>query len=122
MIQLETSEGTVLSKQLRDISPIGYTSSRQVNRLLDGSYHVQIIGSPLKTLEGTIVASYNQAGVINNLADQGTLLVLTFLEKQYLVYIDKKIAWTRINFANGNLDRSLYEGKVLMIIKEEVLA
>lgn len=120
MIRLETSTGEILSRILKEISPIEYSSNRQVNRLLDGSYHVQIVGSALKSMEGTIVSTFNQAEKINSLIDLGTPLVLIFLDKKYLVYADDKIAWKRINFAHGNKDKSLFEGKVRMILKEEV--
>jgi len=120
MIRLETSTGEILSRILKEISPIEYSSNRQVNRLLDGSYHVQIVGSALKSMEGTIVSTFNQAEKLNSLIDLGTPLVLIFLDKKYLVYADDKIAWKRINFAHGNKDKSLFEGKVRMILKEEV--
>lgn len=120
MIRLETSSGEVLSKILREVSPITYTSNKQVNKLLDGSYHVQIIGSPLKSMDGTIISSHNQAEKLNELIDQGTSLVLVFLDKKYLVYIDENIPWKRINFAHGNKDKSFFEGNLKMIIKEEV--
>ena len=120
MIRLETSTGEILSRILKEISPIEYSSNRQVNRLLDGSYHVQIVGSALKSMEGTIVSTFNQAEKLNSLIDLGTPLVLIFLEKKYLVYADDKIAWKRINFAHGNKDKSLVEGKLRMILKEEV--
>lgn len=120
MIRLETSKGEALSRILKELSPIEYSSNRQVNRLLDGSYHVQIIGSPMKSIEGTIVSTFNQAEQLNSLLDQGTPLLLTFLDKKYLVYIDEGITWKRINYAHGNKDRSLFEGKLKLILKEEV--
>lgn len=120
MIRLETSTGEILSRILKEISPIEYSSNRQVNRLLDGSYHVQIVGSALKSMEGTIVSTFNQAEKLNILIDLGTPLVLIFLDKKYLVYADDKIAWKRINFAHGNKDKSLFEGKLRMVLKEEV--
>jgi hypothetical protein len=120
MIRLETSTGEILSRILKEISPTEYSSNRQVNRLLDGSYHVQIVGSALKSMEGTIVSTFSQAEKLNSLIDLGTPLVLIFLDKKYLVYADDKIAWKRVNFAHGNKDKSLFEGKLRMILKEEV--
>ena len=61
MIRLETITGEVLSKILNKVSPIIYTSNKQVNKLLDGSCHVQIIGSPMKSIEGSIISTFNQA-------------------------------------------------------------
>jgi hypothetical protein len=122
MIRLETSSGEVLSKILKEVSPMNYTSNKQVNKLLDGSYHVQIIGSPLKSMEGIIISSFSQAERLNGLIDQGAALVLVFLDKKYLVYIDENIPWKRINFAHGNKDKSFFEGNIKMIIKEEVIS
>ena len=121
MIRLERTNGEVLSRILKEVSPIKCASHKQVNRLLDGTYHVQIIGSPLKSMEGTIISSNNQADKLNTLIDQGTPLVLIFLDKKYLIYIDEPIQWKRINFAHGDKDKSYFEGMLLMIIKEEVV-
>lgn len=121
MIKLTTVNGDALSRILKDVSPIMFASNRQVNRLLDGSYHVQVIGSPLKSMEGTIISSHLQAEKLNELIDQGTPLILFFLDKKYLVYIDEPISWKRHNFAHGNKDRSFFEGSLKMIIKEEVV-
>lgn len=120
MIKLETSDGEVLSRILKEVSPIKHASNRQVNKLLDGTYHVQIIGSPLKSRSGNIISSHNQAEKLNEIIDQGTPLVLVFLDKKFIVYIDEAIQWKRINFAHGDRDKSYYEGDVEMIIKEEV--
>lgn len=121
MIKLETTNGEVLSKILKEVSPMKYRTNKQVNRLLDGTYHVQIIGSPLRSMDGTIISSYNQVEKLNELIDRGTPMVLLFEDKKYLVYIDEPVDWKRINFAHGNKDKSYFEGKIQMIIKEEVV-
>ena len=121
MIKLETTNGEVLSKILKEVSPMRYRTNRQVNRLLDGTYHVQIIGSPLRSMDGTIISSYNQVEKLNELIDRGAPMVLLFEDKKYLVYIDEPVDWKRINFAHGNKDKSYFEGKMQMIVKEEVV-
>ena len=120
MIRLERTNGEVLSRILREVSPIRYESIRKVNKLLDGTYHVQIIGQPLMSIDASIISSHNQADELNELIDQGTPLVLIFLDRKYLVYIDEPIQWKRISFAHGNMDKSYFEGKVKMLIKEEI--
>lgn len=121
MIKLETTDGVLLSKILKEVSPTIYSSNKQINRLLDGTYHVQIIGESLKSKEATIISSYNQSERLNEIIDKGTPVVLFFLDKKFVVYINDAIDWKRINFAHGNKDNSYFEGKVLMTIKEEVL-
>lgn len=59
--------------------------------------------------------------MLNSLVDQGTPLLLTFLNKKYMVYIDESISWERINFAHGDMDKSLFQGKLKIVIKEEVM-
>ncbi len=120
MIKLETSEGVILSRILKEVSPIIYTSNKQVNRLLDGTYHVQVIGSPIRSIEGTIISSHVQAEKLNELIDLGTPLVLFFLDKKYLVYVEEPISWKRHNFAHGNKGKSYFQGTLKMIIKDEV--
>ena len=61
MIRLTTLDGDVLSRMINKVSPIQYSSNKQINKLLDGSYHVQIIGSSLRSIEGTIVATFLKA-------------------------------------------------------------
>jgi len=121
MIRLETISGDVLSKILKEVSPVKYESNKKVNRLLDGTYHVQIIGQPLMSLEGTILSSHKQAEKLNKLIDQGTPLIFIFLDKKYVVYIDEEISWKRISFGHGNRDKSYFEGNLAMLIKEEVV-
>ena len=121
MIKLETTDGVALSRVIREVSPIWYTSNKQVNRLLDGTFHVQVIGKPLKRIEGIIISSHVQTEKINEFIDQGTPLHFRYLDKKYLVYIEEPINWTRINFAHGNKNKSYFEGETLMIIKEELL-
>lgn len=120
MIRLETTSGEILSKILKELTPMNFSSNRQVNKLLDGSYHVQIIGNPLKSMEGTIVSTFNQVENLNLLIDLGTPLVLTFMDNKYRVYVDGAIKWKRISFANGDKNKSLYEGKLKMVLREEV--
>lgn len=121
MIKLETIDGMLLSRIIKEVSPTTYSSNRQVNKLLDGTNHIQIIGEPLKSKEAVIISSHNQAEKLNELIDKGNPLVLYFIDKKYIVYIDGPISWKRINFGHGNKDKSYFEGKVQMIIREEVL-
>ena len=100
MIRLETTNGEVLSKILKEVSPMRYRTNRQVNRLLDGTYHVQIIGSPLRSMDGTIISSYNQVEKLNELMNQGTPWFLLFETKKYLVYIDEPVDWEAYKFCS----------------------
>ena len=119
MVRLESIQGEPLARIIREVSPMKYQSNKQVNRLMDGTYHVQIIGEPIKTIDAVAVASITQAEQLNSMVDQGTLLALVHHSKKYHVYINEAIDWKNLNYGNGNLNKSFCEGKFSMIVKEE---
>lgn len=121
MKNLQTTDGVLLSKILKEVSPIIYESNRQVNKLLDGSYHVQIIGEPLKRKEAVILSTYSQVEQLNRLIDKGSPLILKNLDERYLVYIEKPISWKRLNFGHGDKNKSYFEGVIIMLLENEVL-
>jgi hypothetical protein len=120
MKKLESIQGELLSKILKEVSPIKYESNRQANKLLDGSYHVQVIGLPLRSIGVTIISTYLQVERLNYLIDRGSDLVLYHRNKRYIIYINEPIEWNRINYGGGDHSRSFYEGRTQMIIKEEI--
>ena len=79
------------------------------------------LSAVLKKYGWNYYSSYNQVEKLNELIDRGTPMVLLFEDKKYLVYIDEPVDWKRINFAHGNKDKSYFEGKMQMIVKEEVV-
>ncbi len=119
MVRLESIEGENLSRVLREVSPMKYQSNKQVNKLLDGTYHVQIIGEPMKTIDAVVIASFIQAERLNFQIDQGSPLVLFLYNKKYLIYINEAIDWKKLNYGNGDPSKSFCEGKFSMNIKEE---
>lgn len=121
MVRLENIEGENLSRFLREVSPMKYQSNKQVNKLLDGTYHVQIIGEPMKTIDAVVIASFNQAEQLNAMVDQGTLLALVHNNKKYLGYINEAIDWKKLNYGNRDPNKSFCEGKLTLIIKEEAV-
>jgi hypothetical protein len=119
MARLESMEGEILSKVVREVSPIRYETNKKKNKLLDGTFHVQIIGSALKYIDLIIVSSLRQVEQINLLVDKGSPFVLLHFDKRYTAHIDKELDWKRLNFSSGNVDKSYYETKATLIIKEE---
>lgn len=119
MVRLENIQGEPLARIIREVSPMKYQSNKQMNRLLDGTFHVQIIGEPIKTIDAMAVASFTQAEQLNAMVDQGTLLALVHNNKKYLGYINEEIDWKKLNYGNGDPDKCFCEGKFSMIVKEE---
>lgn len=119
MIKLLTKQGALLSKIIRDVSPIYYESNRQVNQLIDGSLHVQVIGSPKQRIDAVIISSYTQAKILNEMMDTAQALILQSIDETFIVYILEPLRWKRISFATVNKDKNLFESNIRFHIHRE---
>lgn len=95
MIKLTNIENTNLSSGIRSLSPIQYDSIQVKNRLLDGSYHVQSIGTPARYLTFEILATFGQVDMINTAESIGESLKLIADDKVYIGLISKEPNWKR---------------------------
>ncbi len=116
MIKIETLEGEVLSKICKEVSPLKYESIVKTNKLLDGSYHIQTIGEPLKYIEFIVIANQQQIEKINLMETMGEPLKLVEYERILVGLIAGKVDWRRLTA--GYIDRTgrLYEGNIKLII------
>lgn len=65
MINLINSSGQQLSIAIRSLTPIKYDPIKIENKLLDGSVHVQTIGTPARFITFDILATHEQVGRLN---------------------------------------------------------
>lgn len=121
MIRIEDLKGEILSKICKEVSPPKYEGIQKKNKLLDGSYHIQIIGEPLKYIEFTVIANQYQIETIDLIETVGELIKLIEHDRIYIGLIDGRIDWTRITQGYKDRSRRLYEGKIKIYIKEEVI-
>ena len=121
MIRIEDLKGEILSKICKEVSPPKYEGIQKKNKLLDGSYHIQIIGEPLKYIEFTVIANQYQIEKIDLIETTGEALKLIEHERTYIGLIDGRIDWTRITQGYKDRSRRLYEGKIKIYINEEVI-
>lgn len=119
MIRIETLEGEVLSEVCKDVSPPKYESIQKKNKLLDGSYHIQIIGNPLKYIEFIVISNQIQVEKIDLLETCGEKIRLIEHERIYTGFIDGQVDWKRQTIGYTNRVRKLYEGRLKIIIQEE---
>lgn len=119
MIQLENLEGETLSIGIRSLSPIKYDSVQVKNRLLDGSYHVQTIGSPQKYFEFEILSNHKQVDILNFAETIGEKLKLIVDDKFYIGYIDEEMDWKRMTMRYKNpVDRWYVSNLKFIVIGE----
>lgn len=118
MIKLERLNKESLSYICKELSPVKYETIQKINKLLDGSYHIQTIGEPLKYLEFTVIARESQAEKINQLESIGEPVKIIDSQRLFIGYLGNKVDWKRLTIGYKDRNRRLYEGRITLIIKE----
>ena len=119
MILLQNLDSNKLSYGIRNLSPMMYDTIKVKNKLIDGSYHVQIIGSPVKYYTFEILANQIQVDVINLAVSKGELLKLIIDEKYYIGMIDGIDEWTGLVCRQQDKANTIYSAKLRLNISEE---
>jgi len=119
LILLQNLDSNKLSYGIRNLSPMMYDTIKVKNKLIDGSYHVQIIGSPVKYYTFEILANQIQVDVINLAVSKGELLKLIIDEKYYIGMIDGIDEWTGLVYRQQDKANTIYSAKLRLNISEE---
>ena len=97
MNQFLTLNNMILSDVIGQISPVEHDSIEVVNQTLNGQPHVQIIGSPNKSITFEILSTSVQVDTINTLKASGAKFKLIKESTVYTGLLLDKLEWTRIN-------------------------
>ena len=97
MNQFLSITDALLSDTIGQISPVEKDSIEVVNQTLNGQPHVQIIGSPNKSITFEILSTSAQVDSINTLKASGAKFKLIKESTVYTGLLFEKLAWTRIN-------------------------
>lgn len=119
MIRLESLKGEKLSRGIRNLSPIRYESIRIKNKLLDGSYHIQTIGDPLKYITFEILSNHEQVNKINTAEYKGEELKLVVDDKYYIGKIGEKLSWDRMTMRYKKESDRHYKASAIFYVNEE---
>lgn len=119
MIELMNLSGDILSIDCLDVSPVLYDSKQVKNRLLDGSYMIQIIGEPACYKEIKALVDLEMLDQLNLMQATCDLIKLIELGKFYIGYIDGEIQWTRLSTGYLDGNRRRYSGMIKLLIQEE---
>lgn len=101
------------------MSPIMYDSIKVKNKLIDGSYHTQIIGNPVKYFTFEILANQIQVDVINLAVSKGELLKLIIDDKYYIGMIEEIEEWTLLALNRNDKTKTIYATTVRFNISQE---
>lgn len=122
MITFENLEGLKLSFGIRNLSPIQYDTIQVKNKLIDGTYHIQTIGNPLKFLTFEILATHNQVELINLAESRGEDLKLIIDDKYCIGKLDNensRAEWNRLTLIYRNKTEVNFLAGVRFVISEE---
>lgn len=119
MIKLENLQNAKLSSGIRNLSPIQYETNQVKNKLLDGSFHIQTIGEPLKYITFEILSNHNQVDLLNQTEYKGEDLRLIIDNKFYKGMIDEVLEWERMTKRYKNDTNVYYMTNIRLNISEE---
>lgn len=119
MIFLEDLNNTKLSYGIRDLSPLQYDSIQVKNKLLDGSYHIQNIGEPMRYFTFEVLANHIQVDLINLIESRGEPLRLVIDDKFYMGLLDEVPDWTRLVLRRNDPLNTFYSAKLRLNVSEE---
>lgn len=118
MIQLSSITNEKLSEGIRNLSTEQFENITIENKLLDGTTHIQIIGTPAKFLTFEVLANHNQSSDINEAQSIGEKLKLTVDSKYYIGFVSKP-SWERFSSRYQNPERIFYTTSIRLDITEE---
>lgn len=119
MIFLESLEGEKLSYGVRDLSPVLYDSIQVKNKLLDGSYHIQNIGEPMRYFTFEVLANHIQVDLINLAECRSEPFRLIIDDKFYMGLLDEVPDWTRLVLRRNDPLNTFYSAKLRLNVSEE---
>ena len=119
MIKIETLQGELLSMICREVSPIRHESIQIKNKLLDGSFHLQTIGEPIRYIDFVVIANQSQAEQINLIETKGEPIKLTEYDRVFIGTLDKAIEWSRVTTGYENRNKRVYMANATIVVSQE---
>lgn len=99
---LYTLENEMLSRLIKRAGVIKFDSNLIKNKLLDGTFHVQVIGDPIKSIDLEIYSNGINSERINEMQSSGAIFKLHLDGEEYQGFIDTQINWDPIITKRNN--------------------
>lgn len=74
----------------------GIEQSKIVSKALDGTIHIQTIGAGTKHASVAIACTREECALIDKAEADGSLVNVTYRDKQYSGYIESALSWSAI--------------------------
>ena len=111
MAELYTTDGTIITERVTSVIP-DYDTIKVVNRLLDGSFHVQTIGQGARICNVALMASETGKETIDIYESTATPVKVTGSGKSYTGIIKDAPDWSL-------LKPNLYKASIVLLVSEE---
>ena len=108
------STGALISNNITLAKPVQETHE-VVNRLLDGTYHVQVIGSPAESWELEFLVAGTARTTINGYAATKALLKLTRHGEDHIGVISGNPDWAQ-DLGSDDPTQTVYKCKITLLV------
>ena len=117
MNELLTTTNDLITREISE-SLISFRSNKITNTLLDGTYHVQSIGTPLKVIDITCVVNENGKSIIDAAHNEDRPIKLNWYGKYYIGIMDATTPkWSY--FVKGPQNKRMYSASFTLIVDQE---
>ena len=116
MLGLKNSSGEILTRNIKSVSPLLVESNKVINRLIDGTSHIQVIGENTKHLKISIRSTKNQAEIVSEMVAEGEFFTFENGSKQYIGLIFDDVDWQMI----GSPSADWYVADVDLVVVEVI--
>lgn len=116
MDRMEDLQENILSIAIYDLFP-SLEGNRVVNKLLDGTLHIQTIGEAMKYVSFRIVSDDANMNRINDIEFTGEPIKVFYDNKFYQGKIEDLSQWREELF--GEIDTRLYAANIRLVVESE---
>ena len=106
-----TKDDVLITSHIRDAVP-GYESHKVRRQLLDGSWHMQVIGTAGRVLNLVVFTDRDNKEILDAAENEGRLVKIFVLGKWWEGFISEKIFWQETSL-------DYYRGEVLLLVTGE---
>ncbi len=112
MVGLYTTDGVIITRTIKAVIP-GYDTIKVINRLLDGSFHVQVIGQGARIVNlETVSVNDTAKGTIDLAESQAAPIKVIKDSKYYIGIIKDAPKWAQQS-------RGVYQANLTLLVSEE---
>ena len=116
MSRLLDVENNLITREISNVLP-DLDIIKVRNRLIDGTYHSQTIGNPLKLVDITCNLNENGRNILSNAYIVDMPLRLEWYGRYYVGLIHENPKWTI--YVKGNNTKRVYEAQFMLAVSGE---